>query len=249
MKGSEVRSRCVLKDLATTVRDDVFAPTPSPLSVRGLLLYAAWFDLRVETGDLVCAFMKADTSSETYARPPKGQEPDGWIWTLHGAMDGMRTASRDFTEFLAGILTERMGVKRGKLERCLFIHESNEMRVVSHVDDPLICAKPATLEKFWMQITKVVVIKRREALNPRKPVVYLGFEYQSVHEAGRRGFTVKPTDKHVDECLDIDQLQNAKALMMPLTETEKLRICTTRRRCVIKLNTQCSEPLLGSCST
>ena len=36
MKESEVRSRCVLKDFATTVRDDVFAPTPSPLSVRGL---------------------------------------------------------------------------------------------------------------------------------------------------------------------------------------------------------------------
>ena len=54
MKGCEVRSRCVLKDFAATLRDDVFAPTPSPLSVRGLLLYAAWFDLRVETGNLVC---------------------------------------------------------------------------------------------------------------------------------------------------------------------------------------------------
>ena len=63
-------------------------------------------------------------------------------------MNGMRTASRDITEFLAGILTERMGIQRGKLERCLFIHESNEMRVVSHVDDPLLCATPATLEKF-----------------------------------------------------------------------------------------------------
>ena len=54
MKGCEVRSRCVLKDFATIVRDDVFAPTPSPLSACGLLLYAAWFDLRVETGDHVC---------------------------------------------------------------------------------------------------------------------------------------------------------------------------------------------------
>ena len=45
------------------------------------------------------------------------------------AMNGMRTASRDFTEFLAGILTEHMGFKRGKLERCLFVHESNETRV------------------------------------------------------------------------------------------------------------------------
>ena len=60
MKGSEVLSRCVLKDFATTVRDDVFAPTLSPLSVRGQLLHAAWFGFRVKTGDLVCAFMQAD---------------------------------------------------------------------------------------------------------------------------------------------------------------------------------------------
>ena len=59
-----------------------------------------------------------------------------------------------------------------------------------------------------MQITKLVVINRGPALNPRKAVVYLGFEYQSVHEAERRGFTVKPTDKYVDECLDIIQLRN-----------------------------------------
>ena len=147
MKGSEVRSRCVLKDFATTVREDVFAPTPSPSSVRGLLLYAAWFDLRVKTGDFVCAFMQAESSCEMFARLPKRQERDGWIWRPHGALNGMRTASRDFTEFLAGMLTEHMGFKRGKLERCLFVHESNETRVVFHVDDPLICAKPAMLEK------------------------------------------------------------------------------------------------------
>ena len=110
------------------------------------------------------------------------------------------------------------GFKRGKLERCLFVHESNETRVVSHVDNPLICAKPATLEKFWMQITKLVVVKGGEALNPRVPVVYLGFEYRSVHDGDRRGFTVKPTDKSVDECLDTVQLQHAKAVMTPLTE-------------------------------
>ena len=144
MKENEVRSRCVLKDFATTVRDDVFSPYPSPLSVRGLLLYAAWYNFRIETGDFLCAFMQADSSSETYARPPKGQERCLWIWRLHGAMNGVRAASHDFTEFLAGILTNHMGFKRGKLERFLFVHEPNETRVVSHVDDPLICAKPAT---------------------------------------------------------------------------------------------------------
>ena len=118
---------------------------------------------------------KADTSYEMFVRLPKGQEREGWIWRFHGAMNGIRTVSRGFTEFLTGILTEHMDFKRDKLERCLIVHESNETRVLSHVDDPLICAKPATLEKFWTQITKLV-IKRGGALNPRIPVTYLGFE-------------------------------------------------------------------------
>ena len=104
------------------------------------------------------------------------------------------------------------------------MHESNETCVVSHVDDPLICAKPATLEKFWMQITKLVVIKRGEALNPRVPVVYLGFENRSEHDGERRGFTVKPTAKYVDECLDNVQLQNAMAVLTPWTEQKSLNL-------------------------
>ena len=38
----------------------------------------------------------------------------------------------------------------------------------------------------------------------------------------RRGFTVKPTAKYVDECLDVVQLQNAKAVMTPFDGTEGL---------------------------
>ena len=68
------------------------------------------------------------------------------------------------------------------------------------------------------------MIKRGEALNPRIPVTYLGFEYRSVHDGDRRGFTVKPTTEYVDECLDIVQLQNAKAVMTPLTEQKSLNL-------------------------
>ena len=56
------------------------------------------------------------------------------------------------------------------------------------------------------------------------PVTYLGSEYRSVHDGERRGFTLKPTAKYVDECLDIVQLQNAKAVMTPLTEQKSLNL-------------------------
>ena len=55
-------------------------------------------------------------------------------------------------------------------------------------------------------------------------VIYLGLEYRSVHDGDRRGFTVKPTAKYVDECLDIVQLQHAKAVMTPLTEQKSLNL-------------------------
>ena len=49
----------------------------------------------------------------------------------------------------------------------------------------------------------------------------LGFEYRSVHDGDRRGFTVKPTSKYFD---DIVQLQHAKAVMTPLTEQKSLNL-------------------------
>ena len=212
-----MRSRCVLKDFATTVRDDVFAPTPSPLAVRGLLLYAAWFDLRVETGDLVCALMQADSSCEMFAPPPKGQERNGWIWRLHGAMNGMRTASRDFTEFLAGKLTEHWS------DVCLCMSRTKHVWYLMWTTLSVV-PNQQRLKNSGCRSRKLVVIKRREAQNPRVPVVYLGFEYRSAHDGERRGFTVKPNAKYVDECLDIVQLQNAKAVMTPLTEQKSLNL-------------------------
>ena len=53
-------------------------------------------------------------------------------------------------------------------------------------------------------------------------VTYMGFEYRSVHVGDRRGFTVKPTAKYVDECLDSVQLQNAT--MTPLTEQKSMKM-------------------------
>ena len=48
----EVRARVVLKDFATTKRDDLYAPTPTSTTIRILLLYAALLKLEVSTADV-----------------------------------------------------------------------------------------------------------------------------------------------------------------------------------------------------
>ena len=64
-----------------------------------------------------------------------------------------------------------------------FVHEPNEKRVLSHFGDLFIFAKPATLEKFRLRMTKLVVFKTCEQFSRRLFVVYLGFD--SVEESER----------------------------------------------------------------
>ena len=75
---SEVRARVVLKDYAVTKHDDLYAPTPTSMTVRCLLFHAAWFGLEVSTSDVRVAFMHAVVSEPKFAKPPVEQRAAGW---------------------------------------------------------------------------------------------------------------------------------------------------------------------------
>ena len=79
-------------------------------------------------------------------------------------------------------------------------------------------------------------------------VTYLGFEYRCVHDGNRRGFTVKPTDKYVDECLDIVQLQHANAVMTPVTEKKSLNLHDETTACD-QVKHSLFRAVVGNCST
>ena len=79
-------------------------------------------------------------------------------------------------------------------------------------------------------------------------VTYLGFEYRSAHDGDRRGFTAKPTAKYVHECLDIVQLQYAKAVMTPLTEQKSLNLHDETTACD-QVQHSFFRAVVGICST
>ena len=110
---SEVRARVVLKDYAVTKLDDLYVPTPTSMTVRYLLFYAAWFELEVSTSDVRVAFMHAIASEPKYANPPVEQRTAGWLWLIKKAMNGMRTASKDFGDLVAEVMNE-IQFERGK---------------------------------------------------------------------------------------------------------------------------------------
>eukprot|EP00972_Heterocapsa_arctica_P110273 16235725-Heterocapsa_arctica.AAC.1 len=81
--------------------------------------------------------MQPPATDKVYARPPPGYRLKGYWWLLLNNMNGMRKASQDFAEFFAAILTEHLDFRRCQLDVCLFVHNTKNVRVGTHIEDPI----------------------------------------------------------------------------------------------------------------
>ena len=174
LKGEGVRSRCVMRDYATTKRFDVFAPTPTPAALRLLMVWTLIHDMALETADLISAFMQAPMREIRYVWPPNEQKVSGWLWKILKAMNGSRTASADFAEFFAKVMVDKLNFVRGIMEACLYVASNSTLRVLLHVDDPIAGGEPEQLETFWFEIKAWVLIRNPSRVTVDKVGEYLG---------------------------------------------------------------------------
>ena len=76
------------------------------MTVRCLLFYAAWFEREVSTSDVRVAFMPAVASEPKCAKPSVEQRAAGWVWLIKKAINGLRTASKDFGDLVGDVMRE-----------------------------------------------------------------------------------------------------------------------------------------------
>ena len=177
---SEVRARVVLKDYAVTKLDDLYAPTPTSMIVRCLLFYAAWFELEVTTSDMTVAFMHAVASEPNFAKPPVEQRAAGWLWLIKKAMNGMRTASKDFGDLVADVMKEIL-FERGKAYPQIYKDTKSQAAIVFHVDDPILAASHQQTAFVWNRVGEHMLLKAHEVMTPDRPIKYLSRQYLKVH--------------------------------------------------------------------
>ena len=194
---SEVRARVVLKDYAVTKLDDLYAPTPTSMTVRCLLFYAAWFELEVSTSDVRVAFMHAVASEPKYANPPVEQRTAGWLWLIKKAMNGMRTASKDFGDLVAEVMNE-IQFERGKADPQIYNDTKSQAAIVFHVDDPILASARHQTAQVWNRIGKHMLLKAHEVMTADRPIKYLSRQYVKVRAHGRRGFKVRLPQEYFD---------------------------------------------------
>ena len=176
---SKVRARVVLKDHAVTKLDDLYAPTPTSMTVRCVLFYAAWFELEVSTSDVRVAFMHAVASEPKFAKPPFEQRAAGWLRLLKKAMNGMRTQSKDFGD-LADVMKE-IQFERGKADPQIYKDTKSQATIVFHVDDPILAASHQQTALVWNRIGEHMLLKAHEVMTSDRLIKYLSRQYLKVH--------------------------------------------------------------------
>ena len=158
-----------MKDYAVTKLDELYAPTPTSMIVRCLLFYAAWFELEVSTSDVRVAFMHAVASERKFAKPPVEQRAAGWLWLIKKAMNGMRTASKDFGDLVADVMKE-LQFERGKADPQIYKDTKSQAAIVFHVDDPILAASHQQTALVWNRIGKHMLLKSHEVMTDQSNI-------------------------------------------------------------------------------
>ena len=103
--------------------------------------------------------MHAVASEPKFAKPPVEQRAAGWLWPIKRAMDGTRTASKDFGDFVADVMKE-IQFERGKADPHIYKDTTSNVAIVFHVDDPILATHQQTAQ-VWKRNGDHMLLKER----------------------------------------------------------------------------------------
>jgi hypothetical protein len=143
----QIRSRFVVKEIATYKSDDFFAATPPLESLRLLLSLAASgeHDTKIEVLDARKAHLHAFADRTVFTMlPPEKAEP-GYCARLRRCLYGTRDAPKRWEAFLAEQLVA-LGFAKGRASPCCYFHAKLEVRCIVHGDDFVLSGRAEALD-------------------------------------------------------------------------------------------------------
>jgi hypothetical protein len=144
----QIRSRFVVKEIATYKSDDFFAATPPLESLRLLLSLAAseGQDIKVEVLDARKAHLHAFAERTVFTQLPPEEAEAGYCARLVRCLYGTRDAPKRWEAFLAEQLVS-LGFSKGRASPCCYYHAVLEVRAIVHGDDFVLTGRAAALDE------------------------------------------------------------------------------------------------------
>jgi hypothetical protein len=156
-----IRSRFVVKEIATYKSDDFFAATPPLEALRLLLSLVAsseHHDIKVEVLDARKAHLHAFAERTVFTRlPPEVDEP-GYCARLVRCLYGTRDAPKRWEAFLAEQLVA-LGFARGKASPCCYFNAELNVRCIVHGDDFVLTGRAGALDQVKVGMHERFLLK------------------------------------------------------------------------------------------
>ena len=208
---TDLRCRVVVRGCFQNVEkneeDNLFASTPSLVTMRLLLCMAMSRNWGRTLGDVSTAFLHAAMSGEVYVWPPKEFYPNGdCLWKLKKAMCGLRQAPKLWQEHFAEVMTSKHGFRRCKSDPNLYCDESGKLYVLAYVDDLLVVGTDETRKEFMSRLSEEVLLKGTGQLVPGTEHTFLGRRLRHNGDS----IDVCMSQTYIDSILDLYGMKNAK---------------------------------------
>jgi hypothetical protein len=143
-----IRSRFVVKEIATYKTDDFFTATPPLEALRLLLALAAsdGQDIKVEVLDARKAHLHAYADRTVFTQLPPEEAAPGYCARLVRCLYGTRDAPKRWEAFLAEQLIA-LGFAKGKASPCCYFHPRLGVRCIVHGDDFVLTGRVQALDE------------------------------------------------------------------------------------------------------
>ena len=141
--------------------DELYTPTPFPVSMQVLLVIAWCESLVVRRFDVCRAFLHTPSKTPTYVKPPpEASEPADICWSLNVTAYGLEEAMTEFDEHFSDQTSKLPHpFRRCKGDPSVFVGTSNTVIFSRHVDDGMAIGKEEDINVFFTELEEKFALK------------------------------------------------------------------------------------------
>lgn len=124
---------------------ETYCPVVRYTSIRYLIALAVKLKLHIDQMDAVTAFLQGDLSEEIYMLQPDGcSDGSKRVCKLNKSMYGLKQSGRQWNKKLEQML-KSFGLRKSKVDPCVYFAEDKQLIVAIYVDDILIFWRDAAI--------------------------------------------------------------------------------------------------------
>ncbi len=140
--------------------EDTYATVVRAITTRILLNLATLKQWEIDQIDVASAFMNSPAGGDIYVEQPTGfKDGSKAVCKLIKCLNGLKTGPLAWYNQLLSTMLD-LGFKVAIHDECLFIHQTRQLYVTSHIDDLRVYGAKADIEWFRAQIGAKFAIKQ-----------------------------------------------------------------------------------------